>query len=114
MKPALEHLAVQRRGAFEHDARSNPQLLPRVHQRLPAIVLEMPDQQALDRAAAGHAPAEKPRRDDARVVDDEQIARRQQVRKRRDRRMIDSAGHAVESHEPRAAPLGRRVLRNKF
>ena len=75
---------------------------------------DLREQETFERPASRHAMSQQACGKHARVVDDEQIARRQQVRKRRDRRMIDSAGHAVESHEPRAAPLGRRVLRNKF
>ena len=101
---------MDRRQAVEHDARSGPQLLPRMHQRLPAIAFDRRDEQALDGAAARHAPAEQPRRDHARVVHDEKIAWRQELRERSHRRVDDRARRAIEAQEPRGGPFGGRLL----
>jgi hypothetical protein len=60
---------------LEDDEGAGLELLPGVHQGLPDRVATIPDQQALDRAAAGHTTAQQPRRKDSRVVDDEQVAR---------------------------------------
>jgi hypothetical protein len=48
-----------------------------MHQRFPQFpgcIFESPDEQALHRPAARVAPAEKPRGEDARVVDDQDVA----------------------------------------
>jgi hypothetical protein len=78
-------------------------------------------QQALDRTAARHASTEKPRREDARVVDHEQVAWRQDlgqvgkpaVRERTGRR--DPGATAATSFGLRAAPArsGRAADRNR-
>ena len=97
--------------SFKHHARPRFQFLPGMHQRLPDRVSRgqnvrpRPDQETLDRAAAGDAAAEQPRGKHARVVDDDQIAGAQQLGQRGDMRVREGAAVAIE--DTAAAP--RRV-----
>src|SRR5262249_13099183 len=94
---------------------SGLQLLPRMHQRFPhPIVFELPNEQTLDRAAAWNAAAQQTRRKHARVVHDQQIAGRKELRQRSDRGMADGPGPPVETQEPRAAAIGGSVLRDQI
>ena len=56
----------------------------------------------------------QPRGEYACVVDDEQIAPSQMRRQPIERRMLRLPGRAVEDDEPRAAALGRRMLRDQL
>jgi hypothetical protein len=66
------------RAVAELEARSFPQALPGMHERLPRLALviglEAPDEQTLGTTAAGQAVSEEPRGEDPGVVDHEQIA----------------------------------------
>src|SRR5882757_8227570 len=61
VKSALEDLAVQRDRPLEHDPGAWLQLLPRMHERFPPIIVDRRDEQTLHRAAARYAAAAKPR-----------------------------------------------------
>ena len=60
--------------------------------------------------AGGGLPAQQPRRDDARVVDDEQIPRAQQLRQLAEAVVAHAARGAAERHQPRRIALGERGL----
>ena len=114
-EPALEHLALNCAAApLEDDAPSGTQLLAGMHQRLPALLVQASEQQALDSAPAGHPPAQQARRKHLRVVHDEKIPRCQVPRKVADRGMRGGAAVPVEDQEPRVLPPGRRDLRDEF
>jgi hypothetical protein len=68
------------------------------------------DQQAFDRAAARIAAAQQARREDARVVDDDEVARVQESRQRADERMGERSARAVEAEQARAAANRGRLL----
>ena len=74
-----EHLGDEDvRRLAESRMRARLHLLARMHQRVPGVGVDLSKQQALDRAAAGIATTDQARGDDTRVVDDEQIARREE------------------------------------
>jgi hypothetical protein len=66
--------------AVEDDARTDVEFLPRVHERFPELEVlisgrrKFTNEQALDSASAGYAPAKESRRKDLRVVEYEQVA----------------------------------------
>lgn len=115
---ALDHFTLQR-GAFplEPDLRAGAQLLSRVHQRVPQlagrIAVHVPEQQAFDRSARGHATAEQPGGNHAGVVDDQQVARAQVTGQRGDDAVLDRIPGSAEHHQPRRAARGSR-LRDQF
>ena len=76
--------------------------------------LRWSEQQALDRAAARHAVPEQASGEDARVVDDQQIAGAQDRRQLRDRRVLQrvrSRDRAPAAATRRAAPRPARSAR---
>ena len=92
-----------------HEAAADLQPLSRMHQRLPRVAAECRDEQALEAAAARQPPAEQSRREDARVVEDEHVARAQPrssgpPRARRWSRRL--RGPAPSGATCRAAPAG--------
>ena len=95
---------------FEDDACADVELLPRVHQRFPQLEVpgsggrQFTNQQALDSAAAGNAPAKKPRRKDPRVVEYEQIARLKVIAKLAKNRMLDVASVAMQYEQKVGIP----------
>jgi hypothetical protein len=64
-------------------------------QGLPSIGRDTGYQQALYSTAARHAAADQPCREDAGIVDDEDIAWPKEVRKRGHRAIGDSPGHSI-------------------
>src|SRR5690606_13628274 len=60
-------------GILEHEPRARLELLSRVHERLPAPVIEALEEQAFGRAAAWIAPADEPRRKNPGVVADDAV-----------------------------------------
>ena len=84
-----------------------------MHQRVPALGVQAPEQQALDLPAARIAMAEQARRDDARIVDDEQIARREEGWQIADDVVSPRASMPVHHEQPRRAARGGRLLRDQ-
>ena len=72
------------------------------------------DQQALDRAAARHPAAEQSRGKHPGVVDDEQVARKEEIRQRRNECVAEVTAGAIETQQARAAALGSRLLGDEF
>ena len=86
-----------------------------MHERDPRVAARRrPDQKALGGAAAGQPDADQARREDARVVDDQQIAGAEQRRQVVEGEMRDAPARAIERHEPAAAARGRRLLRDQL
>ena len=112
MKPAIENFAVERARALEDDAGAGFQLLARVHERFPSVVLGAADEQTLHGPAARDAAAEKPRWKYPGIVDDEDIARFEKLRKRGDGSVADRAGCTFEEKHARGVPLRGGLLRN--
>ncbi len=99
-------LAESRVGAGFH-------LLPGMHQRVPALGIQPLEQQALDLAATRITMAEQARRDDARIVDDKQIARREEGWQIADDVVSPRASVPVHYEQPRRAARGGRLLRDQ-
>ena len=76
-----------------------------MHESFPLGACGAADEQALDGSAARYTPAEKPCRKDARVVDDEHIARFEKLRKRGDGSIDHRADCTIEDEHARGAPL---------
>ena len=111
VEPAGEHLPAQPApAALEDDARAGAKPLPGMHEGVPAPVAARGQEQALDRSPARHPPAQQPRGDHPRVVDDEQIARREEGGKRPDGVVPEAAGGPVEDEQAGRLALGRRGL----
>ena len=106
----LEHHAVP----LEPHAATGAQLLPGMHQRVPAILVEAPEQQALHLAAARRAVPVQARRKHARVVHDHQVAGREQVWQIARVRACDRAARAVDDHQAGRRALGCRVLSDEL
>ena len=107
----LEPLAV----AVEHHAGAGPQPLAGMHERHPRVgVGGTPDEKALRRAATGQTAAEEARRKDPRVVDDEQVARPEQVGEIGEGVMVDRAVDPPEPQQPRGAAPRRWLLGDLF
>ena len=85
-----------------------------MHQRVPGVGVDLSKQQALDHAAAGIAVTDQACGDDARVVDDEQIARREERRQIGDVMVPPLTRRPVDDQQPRRAALGRRCLRDEL
>ena len=109
------HLAFKRAaGPAESRPRPRLELLARVHERLPAVLVETRDQQALDRTAARHPVAQQARRKHPRVVDDQQVARAEKRGQVADRRLRGRAGGSIEGEQARPVPLRRGLLRDRI
>ena len=111
----LENLAVQPR--LESHPRSWFELLARVDEadRICSRGVAGPfsgEQQALDRAAARHAASEQPRREHARIVGDEQVARTKERWQIANPGVSDRTGLPIQHEHPRLA-AGRGGLRNQ-
>jgi hypothetical protein len=113
----LENLAVDRGPlALAYEPPSRLEFLARVNEGVPEgprsriPVLRAPQQQALHRATGRIAPAEQARRENARVVHDQQVAGVEQPRQVRHDRALGGACRAVERQQARGAPpFGRRL-----
>ena len=114
MEQPLEDLAAEDPRTLKHNPRSRFQLLARVHEGFPRVASGMTNEQTLDGAAGRRPPAEEPRRKDARVVDDEYIARFEKLRECGDRSIAHRTSCAIEEKHPRRTSLGRGVLRDQF
>ena len=75
---------------------------------------EATDQQALDAPVAGDATAEQARGKDARVIDDEQIARTKEPRQIRHGRVCYRAAVPAEMEEPGSRAFACRLLRDQL
>ena len=110
----LEHLAVDRVNSFKRDPRSLVQFLPRMHQSFPEFGKRVPrisgsqssHQEALHGAARRHAVSEQARGKHARVVDDDEVARAQEVGQRTDCGMRDGSAVAAKVQQPRSRAIG--------
>jgi hypothetical protein len=89
------------------DARAAPPAGP--HERAPAALGEGRREQELDRSPAG-VPRQDPGRDDARVVDDQTVARPQERRELRERTVLEGRARAVDQEEPGGAAHAARRL----
>jgi hypothetical protein len=85
-----------------------------MHQGIPPFAVEPGQQQALDRAAGGYAMAEQSGRKYAGVVDDEQIARPQQIRQIGDASVPKLMTLAVDQQEPSGFAVISRRLRDQL
>ena len=71
-------------------------------------------QKALDSAATGKTMPSQPRWKDAGVVQHDEVAAGKKAVERRASAMSDAARLAVQHHQPRPCPLGRRMLRDQL
>ena len=124
---------IRARRPLEPDARSRFEFLSRMHQTVPDLcssvlfcgqfraVLSaatpeswvLGQQEAFHGSATWNAVAKQPRREDARVVDDKQVAGAKKRGQIRDRAMTDGARGAVEDEQPRRAARCR-ILRDQI
>ena len=79
------------------------------HERLPLAVAALREQQQLEPPAARPAAAHAGR-DDARIVQHEQVAGAEQPRQRRTVLVRERLGLASDHEQPRRRALGRRLL----
>ena len=77
------------------------------------MLVDRLDEQQLDRAPAG-IPRQDPRRDHARVVDDEAVARAQQIRELGKHVVFQASAGAVDHEEPRCVPRWGGRLRDQL
>ena len=108
--------------AFEYDARTRFQLLAGVNEAIPEFAIRIREesgirrlavqQQTLHDAATGNPTTQKSRGKDARIVENQQIARDEIAVEVGERDMFDRAA-AVKHQEPRSATFRRRMLRNQ-
>ena len=114
--PARLHLSVEREGlvtpqqlhvASHARARST-------HERPPTVLAQVPQQQNFDFATAGRLPPKQPRRDDAALIGDEQIAGMKVVPQLPEAAMFQRTGVAVNDEQPRAVPGLHRLLRDEL
>jgi hypothetical protein len=112
VEPPLEDLAVEDPRTLKDNPRSRFQLLAWMHEGFPRVASGVANKQTLHGAAARHTPAEEPRRNDARVVDDEHIARFEKLRECGDDFMAHRAACTIEEKHPRGISLGRGFLRD--
>ena len=111
MEPAREHLAAQPEPIpLERDGAANPQLLPWMHQGIPPLPIESCQEQTLDRTATRHTAAKQSRREHPGIVDDEQVARPQQIGQVGDGPVAHDAAVAVENQQPGRLTVRRRSL----
>jgi hypothetical protein len=108
---ASEHLDLETFAGAQADATARLRRLARAQLREDAVVRLDPLDERLDGAAA-RLGAEQARLDDARVVDDEQVAFAQQPRQVAEDEVARPGAGAVE--QARGAPLGGRMLRDQL
>ena len=118
-RSSIENLAAQRVCGIEEHARTWLEFLPRADQRLPQFaaidgIALTRDKQTLDAATTGIAVAEQPRRNDARVVDDEQVTRAQLLRQGCDGMVGCLAGGTIETQQARRPANSGRLLRDQI
>ena len=105
---------MERAHAFEDDACAGLQPLARMQKGLPSIFRDAADQQAFHGTAAWDATADEPSREDASVVNHEDIARREQLWKRGHRLIGERARGSIEEEKTRATSLRGWFLRNEI
>ena len=111
---AIEHFAQERVGRVaEHHPGARLQLLARMHQRVPPIILELRQQKTFHGAAARRPMAKEARRKHSGVVDHEEIALAEELGQPPDVGMLGAAGPFMQNQELRCAALRRRRLRNQ-
>ena len=112
----LRHDFARERTAcsLAHERRARPELLARVHERVPRLGVEAPEQEALDRPAARHTTAQQARREHPGVVDHQQVAGAQEGRQVGHPCAHGRPRRALEDHQPRVAPLVWRHLRHQI
>ena len=99
----------------ELDPRSLPQPLARMDQRDPGVtIFSLTNEKAFRRAASREAHADQSRRKHFRIVDDEDVARPEQLGKIAELTMNEGASLAVEHQQPAAASFNGRLLRDQF
>ncbi|MBP1643046.1 MAG: hypothetical protein H6Q03_1715 [Acidobacteria bacterium] len=98
------HLGAQALGELEPDAGAG--LAPRPHEAVPGDRVEALGEQQLDPRATRHPAREEPRREHARVVDHQQVARPQQVGELADR-AVTRRVLRVEDEQPAGAARER-------
>jgi hypothetical protein len=81
-----------------------------LRQQLPQPVGCLADEQAFPLAAGGLAPADHAGRDDAGVVEDEEVAGREEVRQLAEDAVLEFAGGAADDEEPGVVAPRRGVL----
>jgi hypothetical protein len=101
-------------GAFEEHARARVKFLTWMNKGLPEVAGagQLSEKEALDRTPGRHAPPQEPRGKYARVIEHEQVARLQVLRKLVECRVDEGSGFgiAAQHEEPRSTPLGWRFL----
>ena len=103
----------RRRRLTDHELHADAATAPRPHQRPPAAAVDRLDEQQLDRAPAG-VPRHDPRRDHARVVDDEAVPWPQQVWKLGEPMVLEASATAIDHEEPRRVARRDGRLRDQL
>jgi len=113
---ALRRLTHQRQfqsARLDDDQFALDQPAARLTHQFPQPVGHFAQEQAFPLAAGAGAPTDQACRDDAGVIEDEQIARRQQVGQVGKDVMRDGAVGAADQHEARTVALGAGLLRDQ-
>ncbi len=85
-----------------------------MYERIPAVGASRLHHETLDAAAARHASAEEPSRNDTGVVDDNQVGGIEGVDERRKMTIGGEPGGAIEHQQPRVVALGEWDLRDQI
>lgn len=114
MEVLLEHLDAELvRTRCEHGSSARVQLLSRVHQRLPPVIAQAANEQALHGPATRVAVAKQAGREDARVVDHQEVGGSQELREIADGRMgANGTRGSVEDEQSGGFAVGGRDLGN--
>lgn len=109
----LQNLAGQEPVA-EREDRAGTALFSRLHKGLPDVVLSALEKQDLDLPLGAFAHAEKTGGDHAGVVQDQAVARMQEIRDLLEYMMGDLTGRFIQDHQPGGAAVIERILGDQF
>ena len=87
---------------------------PRLHQSFPNIALDTAEQKHFNTGACRLFLPNQPRRNDARVIENQRVARNKELAQFKKAAMLDRPLYGVNHHEPRRVPRLHRRLSNQF
>lgn len=115
VKATIQHFGLERDTvAFEPNECAGLQLLARMHQRIPPIITDMSEEQALDDAAARHAMTQQPRREHSGIVEDQQITTAKKVPDMLELSVNHRTRVARQHKKSRLTANGRWLLGDQF
>ena len=98
---------------YDRELDPSPAPAPRARQRAPAARVDRFEEQQLHLASGG-VPRQDPRRDHARIVDDEAVTRAEQVGKLGEAMILEAAARAVDDEQSRCIARRSRRLRDQL